>query len=417
MSDTFAPDPREDSIEGRYRGEGGELFWLALWTGVLTLLTLGIFRFWAKTRIRRYMWSATSPGGAPFEYSGTGLEKFLGFLVAIVVLAVYLGILQLILFAVGLSVFSGGTSDAAIAAQIAATYITFFALLPLIYYASYRMRRYILARTRWRGVRFGADKAAWGFTWRALGYTFLNVITFGLLAPLMTFKLEKFVTDRTWYGDTKFVQGGTWGMLYKAMTHVFIALGIMVVGGIAMGLGSGDFGVAFMLGVVALVIGYIWLFIGFVHYNVVSFNIMANNKTLGENIRFRAQVRTSTVVGKWIVGYLLISLILTAALIPIGGIMAIAAFGIGSGLDNPEDLLNLGAEAGFLFIIGLAYIFILVLASALTLVFIRQPIVKHYVEEVTVLNASELDKIRQRSGHDQVDAEGFADALDVGAAF
>ncbi|MGB0797738.1 MAG: DUF898 family protein, partial [Planktomarina sp.] len=74
----------------------GRLFWLAIKTTLLTVITLGVYRFWARTRIRRYIWSAIRPGGDEFEYTGTGLEKFLGFLLAVVILAVYLGILQVL---------------------------------------------------------------------------------------------------------------------------------------------------------------------------------------------------------------------------------------------------------------------------------------------------------------------------------
>ena len=43
-----------------YRGEQGPLFKLGLKTSLLTLVTLGIYRFWAKTRLRKYFWSATA---------------------------------------------------------------------------------------------------------------------------------------------------------------------------------------------------------------------------------------------------------------------------------------------------------------------------------------------------------------------
>ena len=67
-----------DTLNGRYTGAIGAFFWLNFRLGLLTLITLGLYRFWARTRVRRYMWSATSPGGDPFEYTGTGLEKLLG---------------------------------------------------------------------------------------------------------------------------------------------------------------------------------------------------------------------------------------------------------------------------------------------------------------------------------------------------
>jgi len=50
-----------------YAGRRKKLFWLALRTSALTVLTLGFYRFWMKTRIRRYYWSSIRPGGMPLE--------------------------------------------------------------------------------------------------------------------------------------------------------------------------------------------------------------------------------------------------------------------------------------------------------------------------------------------------------------
>ena len=159
-----------DTLNGRYTGAIGAFFWLNFRLGLLTLITLGLYRFWARTRVRRYMWSATSPGGDPFEYTGTGLEKLLGFLVAMVVLAVVLGIMQLLLFYAGMSVFSGYANEAELQVQIAIAQLSLLALYPLILFARYRARRYIMARTRWRGLRFGMESEAFGYMWRGLAH-------------------------------------------------------------------------------------------------------------------------------------------------------------------------------------------------------------------------------------------------------
>ena len=150
----------EDDMAIDYRGQQGPLFWLGLKTSLLTLVTLGIYRFWAKTRLRKYFWSATAPGGDPLEYTGNGLEKLLGFLIAVAFLAVYLGLFQLLLSFAGMSFFDmgEGTSAEDVIVQLVATYATLLAVLPFIYYAQYRARRYILSRTRWRGIRFGVDQ-------------------------------------------------------------------------------------------------------------------------------------------------------------------------------------------------------------------------------------------------------------------
>ena len=47
---------------------------------VLTVLTLGIYRFWMKMRLRRWYRSAIRLGGHPLDYVGDPIEKLLGFL-------------------------------------------------------------------------------------------------------------------------------------------------------------------------------------------------------------------------------------------------------------------------------------------------------------------------------------------------
>ncbi|SIO33448.1 DUF898 family protein [Vannielia litorea] len=413
MAYTEAPLVEDDVLNGAYRGEGGRLFWLALGTGMLTLLTLGIYRFWAKARIRRYLWSATAPGGNPFEYTGTGLEKFLGFLVAVVILAAYLGILNVILLFLGFSFILGGDPNdpEVILRQIVVIYANLFALIPLIYFAQYRARRYLLSRTRWRGVRFGAEKGAWGYTWRGCLFTLLGIVTLGLLSPLATFKLEKYTWDRTWYGDAKFTQGGKWTSLYRAMLHMIIAIAIFIGAVVLMAM---DENLA-LLGFVLLFVGYIWLLIGVIYYQVHAWRILAAHKELGDGIRFRSLPRTGTIIGTYIVGSIAVSLLTAIALIPLGFLIAGFAQALGGG--NPNDLFGSPQGVVFIALVAFAYIFAIVFAGALTMVFITQPILRHYVEETTVIGASKLDMIRQRVGDEVVDAEGFADALDVGAAF
>ena len=50
------------------------------------MVTLGIYRFWLVTDVRRFLWSNTEIAGEPLEYTGTALELLLGFLVAIALL-------------------------------------------------------------------------------------------------------------------------------------------------------------------------------------------------------------------------------------------------------------------------------------------------------------------------------------------
>ena len=93
MDQTNAPPPAgfgraapDKFTAFQYDGRLGELYWIFIKNLLLSIITLGIFRFWGKTRIRRYLWSHTSLAGDRFEYTGTGGELFIGFIIVMVAL-------------------------------------------------------------------------------------------------------------------------------------------------------------------------------------------------------------------------------------------------------------------------------------------------------------------------------------------
>ena len=64
---------------------------------LLTIVTLGIYTFWAKARTRRYLWSHTRFIDDRLEWTGTGLELFVGYVLAVVFFIVPFGVINLIL--------------------------------------------------------------------------------------------------------------------------------------------------------------------------------------------------------------------------------------------------------------------------------------------------------------------------------
>ena len=68
-------------VQVTYRADAAALFPLALGTGLLSIISLGIYRFWAKARIRRFVWGNIRLDDDALEFTGTGLEMFLGFLI------------------------------------------------------------------------------------------------------------------------------------------------------------------------------------------------------------------------------------------------------------------------------------------------------------------------------------------------
>jgi len=401
----------QPNLQLNYTGDKGPLFNLAFQTGLLTVLTLGIYRFWQKTRIRKYIWSSVSADGDTFEYTGTGLEKFLGFLIAIVFLALYLGVIQMVLFYFGLNIMVNPDtgSEAEILGQLAAIYISIFAVLPFILYATYRARRYKMARTRFRGIRCGMEKGAWGYVWRAMMYGFLNMITLGILSPLSTFKLEKYMTDKSFYGSTRLTQNGKWTELYPAMKHVFIGLGILVLSVVLLAAGAAGELIFFaIIGGIAMFVGYIWIMIGSVIYSVRSFAYLTSHKRLGDQVSFIAQPRSGEIIKTFILGGLLLSLLSSVVFGIVFGVAAVVGVSIGE--ESMAGLVILGIFVAVGYLVGLAIL------QALSLILITQPILAHYVNTIDVVNPEALNWITQREAETGVDAEGFADALDIGGA-
>lgn len=412
----------EDTNTGAvaFNGNTPQLRGLAIVTTLLTLATLGVYRFWARTRIRRYFWSAFTLDGHGFEYTGKGIEKLIGFLIAVAVLAIYLGVFQLLLSFAGMSLFQAVDPDADQVQAVLLTYATFLALAPLIFYAQYRARRYMLSRTKWKGIRFGAEQAAWGYSIRAIGHWMLTLATFGILLPRQTYYLEKFKIDRTWFGTSQFTQEGRWQSLYPAMKHILMGFVIAAVGSALIGVAAwsaGDEGsaniAASIFGGVMIFTGIVWLYVGFAYYAVHSHRILTRMKTLGDGIHFTSEPRTARIIGIYLLGALIISMLAPMIAAMIGGILGGISHLILGGFELGTDEIPIGFAIGGV----LGYVAFFVITAVLGLIFITQPILEHFAQVTTVHNVDQLAEVEQREGDEMIEAEGFADALDVGAGF
>jgi hypothetical protein len=288
-------------------------------------------------------------------------------------------------------------------------------VLPLIFFAQYRARRYMLSRTRWRGLRFAMDAAAVGYAWRALLYFGLSIVTLGALMPLATFRLEKYMTDRMWYGDASFEQEGQWTALYGAMKHLFIAVGLLLPAGVIIYWGL-------FLGFLSILsfAGCIWLLFGFIYYQVESFKYLTAQKVLDGQVRFTSQASCERVIGIFVQGIILIT-ILTIVLILIFVALYFVFSALGSnGMPGGGAGAEIFGGSGLLWallVVILGSLACFVLIGALATVFISAPILGHIVDTLRVENSGQLEQIRQRAGDLMDDADGFADALDVGGAF
>ncbi len=389
----------QETLNIEVAGRRAVLFRLALKTAVLTILTLGLYRFWMKTRLRRFYWSAIRPGGIPLEYAGLPMEKLLGFLIAVTFLAFYIGIVNLILMFGSFALLNG---------NVAAYALSFVGVIPILFYARYRARRYVLARTRWRGIRFGLEPGAWGYAWRALLYWLVTLLTLGLLWPFKAFRLEKYRTDRTYYGTQPIVQNGRWTMLIRP----FLPLAFGVIGTILAGaLGAGGLPQALF----ALPATIPLAMYGLAYWNAKAFARLTGAKRAGQ-IEFTAAPRVWRVLRIYVFGYLLIGLSLLLFLFALGAVIAVAATQNSIANTSPLEIVQALPRAVVIGAGILSYFGAFLLYGVLSHVFIRLPLWRHYAETMTITGAEALPMIRQRGRDEMARAEGLAEALDLGAA-
>jgi uncharacterized membrane protein YjgN (DUF898 family) len=133
-----------EHLDITFQNNGSTLVGLGFINGLLKIATLGIYSFWAKTEVRKRIWSFIRFNGEPLEYTGTGKELFLGFLVVL-----FGVLLPIMLVTFGAQVMLQGYPAIALAV-IGGVYALIFFLIGV---AIYRATRYRLTRTRWRGIR------------------------------------------------------------------------------------------------------------------------------------------------------------------------------------------------------------------------------------------------------------------------
>ena len=222
MSQTSAADTRAVLV---YDGTIAELFGIFLLNLLLTIITLGIYRFWAITRIRRYLWSHMRFVDTRLTYTGRGKELFLGFLLAML-------ILSLIAAAVGLASFGLARIHPGLAAiPIGIAYIGLFILFGAAHFTA---QRYRLSRTEWRGIRGGMQGSAlrYGLAW--LLYVLSVIVTLYQSVPWMQVGLARRRINATRFGSASFHFEGRARHIY--LSWLLATLGNLVVLGLIVGI-------------------------------------------------------------------------------------------------------------------------------------------------------------------------------------
>jgi len=221
------PDEPAPPPPGRFLGSE-RAFWRLLARGaVLLFITLGLYRFWLATDIRRFLWSNTEIAGDSLEYIGTARELLLGFLIAIALLV-----------PINMLFFLGAFAKGAVG-QLSGT-VAFVALALLGQFAVYRARRYRLTRTVYRGLRFHQTGSAWRYAVCALFWWGMIAITLGLAYPFAQASLERFKVGHTFYGDLRGrFEGSGFGLFFRGFLMWLLVM-VPLLFGIVAAIGAVD---------------------------------------------------------------------------------------------------------------------------------------------------------------------------------
>ena len=178
----------------QFHGSTGSLFAIQAVNVLFTLLTLGIFYFWGKARVRAYLFSQSELERDRFAYHGTGKELLIGFVKGVVVFGVPV---------VALSILPQVYGAPAVVVTVLSWLLSLVGLL-LVPVAMVGSRRYRLSRTSWRGIRFSFRGPVGEFVGIFVAGTILTSLTLGIYYPVFVTRRQAFMVSHAYFGSRKF---------------------------------------------------------------------------------------------------------------------------------------------------------------------------------------------------------------------
>jgi uncharacterized membrane protein YjgN (DUF898 family) len=404
MNDASAPPPSVPTIPATptetaqavaFAGVRGDFRWLVMRGAMLELVTLGFYRFWLATDMRRHLWSHTSVGGDAPEYTGTAKELLIGFLFALAILApVYLAY-----FLIGL--------QAELYQAFASVPLVLFFYL-FFQFARYRARRYRLTRTVWRGVRFWMKGSGWLYALQAGLWMLLVIITAGLALPWSQAALERYKMRNSLYGDLPGGFDGDGWTFFRQVWWLWAAtVGmIAVISAVAFYLPS----MAVLLGLGALV----WLPFAYAIYSAIEWRWWLSGIHFGA-VRFESKLAGRALIGLYwsVIGWSwLILIVLFAWMIGVGGIVyAMFAKAGGAGAEAAAAIAQSPLVVG-LIVVG--YLICALAFGVVVRIYLRRDVWARVVGSTVIHNLAAADNVIARGETANALGEGFADGLDIG---
>jgi uncharacterized membrane protein YjgN (DUF898 family) len=399
----------------RFHGSWREFAPIALTNIALTIVTLGIYRFWGTTRERQYFWGQTQFIDERLEWTGKGLELFFGFLLAIAVIFTP----YIILLFAGAALMANGYVGTAIIMG----FVVIMAIFTLLGIAIFRGLRYKLSRTYWHGIRGGSNdngiQYGLGYVWK----TIAGYLSIGLLVPWSMVQLWNDRWGKMSFGQHQFsATSKAEGLLPRfllfyvspiIMFGIIFAAGLFLAGIIAAtgSLNSGAqppiwIGILIVPVILAiyLVIPAIWL----VYYALFYRTVIGGLKM--HSLEFEFSARTKDWL-KLLLGDAALWLGMALAAVSLASVILIP-MGYFSGLTAPvAGVPNPALQAA----ISIGFFVTFVLPLALIGPFLRYRHWKFFINHMQAFGEINLAELAQSDTKVSRHGEGLLDAFDVGA--
>jgi uncharacterized membrane protein YjgN (DUF898 family) len=197
----------------QFTGTGGEYFVVWIVNIALTLLTLGIYSAWAKVRTQRWFYGHTLLDNQAFSYLASPLQILKSRVIAIAALASY---------------YAASYFAPALAAVLL---LAFLVALPWIVVSSLRFNARMSA---YRGLRFDFTGRVGEAARIFIGLQLLIVPTLGLILPYLAYRQVKFIAENTVYGETAARYAGSprafWGAYMLAFVLMLLPIALIAYG-------------------------------------------------------------------------------------------------------------------------------------------------------------------------------------------
>ncbi len=208
-----------------FTGSASEYFGIWIVNVLLTIVTLGIYSAWAKVRRKRYFYGNSVLLDRAFEYHARGGQILIGRLIVVGALIVInvLGVVHPLF-----------------------TLVTWLLILVGLPWLIKRSLRFNARVTSYRNVRFDFVGSTGGaFVAVTLG-GMVAFLSLGLLAPLASRWLWRYILNNLRYGDRAFATEPRLGALYRVWLFpalLFVFGGVIVAIGVGMTMGRSTPGV------------------------------------------------------------------------------------------------------------------------------------------------------------------------------